>query len=48
MVAMSGYPSLVEIIVTIAEVVFFFLLGIVACACAMAGIYWMLKKCDPD
>lgn len=48
MVEMSGYPSLVEIIATIAEIVFFFLFGVIACACVMKGFYWLLEKCDPD
>ena len=45
---MTGYPSLTEMVVTIGQIAFFFLLGIVGCACIMRGLYWLLKKCDPE
>lgn len=45
---MQGYPPLMEILTTIGEVAAFFMLGIVACACVMKGLNWLLEKCDPD
>lgn len=41
---MTDYPSLMEMVVTIGKITFFFLLGIVVCACVLAGLSWMSRK----
>ena len=41
---MTGYPTLLDIVMTIGQVTFYFLLGIVGCACAMKGLTWLMKR----
>lgn len=45
---MPVYPSLTEVGLTIVRVIVSLLLGLGVGWGLTSGLYWLLKKCDPD